>query len=109
MTDNQDPSPKSEKAATVIGHVLGWPALLLGLGAWGVAVVPFMIWKAQGEHLLKIDQSLVGFGVVIYAVLSGIGVALLAAASGIRSRLTLILLWAYVILLVFGVIIASAK
>ncbi|MBB5155851.1 hypothetical protein [Saccharopolyspora phatthalungensis] len=97
---------RSDKASTILGHILGWPAFLIGLGTWGISVVPFMIWKAQGADLLRIDQSLVGFGVVIYGVAAGIGLGLLVAAMGIRHTVIQVLFWAYLLLLFVGVVVA---
>ncbi|MDA3626405.1 hypothetical protein OU415_13240 [Saccharopolyspora sp. WRP15-2] len=89
-----------------LGHALGWPAFIIGLGAWGISVAPFAAWKAQGADLLQIDQSLVGFGVIIYGFAAAIGLGLLAAAMGVRHTVTQILFWIYLLLLFVGVVVA---
>ncbi|MER5390948.1 hypothetical protein [Saccharopolyspora sp. NPDC002686] len=106
MSNPPQPSGRSDRATTILGHVLGWPAFLIGLGAWGISVVPFVVWKVQGADLLQIDQSLVGFGVVIYGIAAAVGLGLLAAAMGVRHTVTQILFWAYLLLLFVGVVVA---
>lgn len=110
MSENpQTPdSQKSEKGITIAGHVLGWPLYLLGIGAWGIAVIPYMIRRAQGTPTMTIEQGFAGLATVICLVLSGAGLLLIIAAVRKQGKT---LLWTlaivYLVVLFIGLAMSS--
>ena len=101
-------SQKSEKGITIAGHVLGWPLYLLGIGAWGIAVIPYMVRRAQGTPTMTVEQGFAGLATVICLVLSGIGILLIVAAVRKQGKALLWTLTAiYLVALFIGLAASS--